>query len=105
MKNNLSRIVNYFQRKSTGRYKTKYNDITIEEEQNQICILLNLFISTKIFNSYLLMHSQISRQNDLPIIQNFKQLIFQLKDLSYISERHTHVEGCLSSKETSYRQK
>ena len=102
MYNNLNRIVSNFQSKRLVRQRTTYNEFTVDEEQNRILVMLKVLIGTKILNSYCLALSKISRQNDLPIMQSFKDLIYQLKDLSYINERCMHVEGSLSSKETTF---
>jgi hypothetical protein len=61
---------------------------------------MGLLITTKITNYFLIFASQKTSSKDTGIMKGFKNLINQLKDLSYINNRHLIVDGKMKSRET-----
>jgi len=79
--------------------------VTLMNQLKDTCLLLSLLISTKILNSYILLTSVKTKHEENRVLQAFKDMIRELKDLSYISQRYTIVEGKLSSREIRYMEK
>lgn len=64
--------------------------------------MTELLITTKIFNSYLLMFASKSKGQDSPVLKAFKDMIRQLKDLSFVNERCIHLEAQISGSKERY---
>ncbi|CAI2387180.1 unnamed protein product [Moneuplotes crassus] len=90
MRNNLKSVV-------TSNLESNKKE---EKEGNEILALLNLFINTKITNSFLILASCKASSRDSELMKTFKIIIKNTKDLSYIQNRHLQVSGAINSIET-----
>lgn len=75
------------------------------DSYKKVSMLLSIFINTKILNTYVLLASTKTNYKDSSILKAFKDLVKQIKDLSSICDRYTHVDGKLSSLEITRSEK
>ncbi|CAI2387383.1 unnamed protein product [Moneuplotes crassus] len=91
MRNNLKSVV------TSNLPKPSTRDKNVGRE---ILAILDIFINTKITNSFLILISCKNSVKDSDLMKSFKMIIKNTKELSYIQNRHIHVTAALDSPET-----